>query len=438
MIAPSSPAAAAEREEAAPCWVSWKRLPFCWRCTVVRGAKQQPPAGRPRIACAQRRACSAEAVCCWCGLLLLLAFLLFVLTAYWTCITLPVHRLHRLHDAVSDGADNNKIEKTNVVVARVLSLNMFLRTDGITDDATAAENDFKQERLEYFIAHVMENYDILLLQETWSVNDAGRKKRLVSAARDKGFEYFTRSRCAIGGLMDAMLLILSRHPLVSTHEHTFTKAIGVDAYATKGVLHARAWLHGEENCAVDLFATHLQAGGGEEGAVVRSLQTREVAAFVDAQRGSVIPPAVVAGDFNINGRTSDGNGTTGARYAEMMRDLSLKKGGGGALEVVFPRNAIRHSNSETRVLPVTSPVRTEEGGSKLVGQNNTRGTCLDYVFFGAGGGREVQGVLGSGRVNPLFTSSGSPFVTVSDHYAVEFNLTCNRTQTGGVKRRHLV
>ena len=129
--------------------------------------------------------------------------------------------------------------------------------------------------------------------------------------------------------MDAMLLILSRHPLVSTNEYTFSKAIGIDAYAAKGVLHARALLHGEEACAVDLYSTHLQAGGGDEGSRVRSAQTIEVAKFIDAQRrgGGKILPAVVGGDFNINGRTSDQNGTINPRYQEMLRDLSLDEGG---------------------------------------------------------------------------------------------------------------
>ena len=229
--------------------------------------------------------------------------------------------------------------------------------------------------------------------------------------------------------MDAMLLILSRHPLVSTNEYTFSKAIGIDAYAAKGVLHARALLHGEEACAVDLYSTHLQAGGGDEGARVRSAQTIEVAKFIDAQRrgGGKILPAVVGGDFNINGRTSDQNGTINPRYQEMLRDLSLDEG--GRLEVLFPRNV----TNVQRVLPVTSPKRRNKGTSKLQDQDSTQGTCLDYAFFSSG--QDSRVVAGAARVNPLFAARGGsesgasqyPFLTVSDHYAVEFNLTCNLT-----------
>ena len=106
----------------------------------------------------------------------------------------------------------------------------------------------------------------------------------------------------------------------------------------------------------------------------------------------------------------------------MMQDLSLKE---GELKVVFPLDA-------SRVLPVTSPKRTKDGGSKLVDQDSTQGTCLDYVFYGLGRGENgergdggVRAIPGSGRVNALFASD-SPFVTVSDHFGVELNLTCER------------
>ena len=41
----------------------------------------------------------------------------------------------------------------------------------------------------------LDNYDVVLLQETWITNSAGRKERLVAAARKRGFGFWVRSAC---------------------------------------------------------------------------------------------------------------------------------------------------------------------------------------------------------------------------------------------------
>ena len=51
----------------------------------------------------------------------------------------------------------------------------------------------------------LDNYDVVLLQETWITNSAGRKERLVAAARKRGFGFWVRSACR-GDLIDAMLV----------------------------------------------------------------------------------------------------------------------------------------------------------------------------------------------------------------------------------------
>ena len=71
------------------------------------------------------------------------------------------------------------------------------------------DNDWKNERLDLFIATKLANYDILLLQEVWTPMNEGRKEKLMQAAQEQGFPYYVRSAC-LGKLTDAMLLILSR------------------------------------------------------------------------------------------------------------------------------------------------------------------------------------------------------------------------------------
>ena len=118
------------------------------------------------------------------------------------------------------------------------------------------------------------------MQETWITNSARRKERLVSAARSHGLNFWVRSACR-GDPIDAMLLILSRHPLVASKEHTYKARMGLEDLASKGVLHARAWINGNSSCAVDFYDTHLQAEEEETGGdEVRSQQTQELVEFV--------------------------------------------------------------------------------------------------------------------------------------------------------------
>ena len=44
---------------------------------------------------------------------------------------------------------------------RLLTLNLFLRPIGIS--STEVGNDYKQERLEYFCKHYLEDYDVICL-----------------------------------------------------------------------------------------------------------------------------------------------------------------------------------------------------------------------------------------------------------------------------------
>ena len=76
---------------------------------------------------------------------------------------------------------------TNATSVRVLSYNVFLRTNVATDRETSAQNDYKDERLTLLIDEQLDKFDIILLQETWGALDGGRKRRLVGyGAKDIG------------------------------------------------------------------------------------------------------------------------------------------------------------------------------------------------------------------------------------------------------------
>jgi len=142
---------------------------------------------------------------------------IFFLAIFWSCLTMPEGSIVRGEEVVPSanavlatsaqqhGHHSASVrERAAQGQVRVISYNFFLRPDLLTDASTAGENDFKDERLELLVEK-LDNYDVVLLQETWITNSAGRKERLVAAARKRGFGFWVRSACR-GDLIDAMLV----------------------------------------------------------------------------------------------------------------------------------------------------------------------------------------------------------------------------------------
>jgi endonuclease/exonuclease/phosphatase family metal-dependent hydrolase len=99
----------------------------------------------------------------------------------------------------------------------------------------------------------------------------------------------------LGLVQGSGLLILSKFPILESATKRFTRATGTDRFARKGVLHARVELPGGQE--VDLFNTHLNAGGAEVDPI-RAHQAGEMADFITRRRGAG-RPVVALGDFNF-------------------------------------------------------------------------------------------------------------------------------------------
>ncbi|MCB9674341.1 MAG: endonuclease/exonuclease/phosphatase family protein [Alphaproteobacteria bacterium] len=91
---------------------------------------------------------------------------------------------------------------------------------------------------------------------------------------------------------DHGLALRSPHPLSNEAVHTFRTERGFDAWKAKGVLSAEVDLGGDP---VRVAVTHLQSGGGQRNAGVRSAQVDELLAAV----GTSDAPLVLMGDFNF-------------------------------------------------------------------------------------------------------------------------------------------
>ena len=384
--------------------------------------------------CLRRAECALAFVCQWVCLVLTGLGVGFVWVVYWSCITLPLAELGAL-DAAAAHEHNVSRQVYQPRVAReraarglvnVISLNMYLRSNPIAARWTRGDNDFKNERLEAFLAR-LDDYDVLLLlQEVWPTWDEGRKARLVNSARDRGFRFFARSACR-GRPVSGMLLIMSRHVLTHAHELAYEEATGTDSLASKGALWVRAFVNGERACQVDLFNTHMQAEGRWGGDGMRWRQIGALGRHVRATLGDAATPAVVAGDFNVNGRTALDDGTPSHLYHRIVRELALNESGWELTDVVASDNMGQ----------IRATVAPDGPHSKiLMPLNESDGIGLDFAFFvrpsapspvsgpAPPDGHAVRPVPGSGRVDPMLVE-GRPFGSISDHWAVTFTLSCS-------------
>jgi hypothetical protein len=97
---------------------------------------------------------------------------------------------------------------------------------------------------------------------------------------------------------DDTIALVTRLPIVETHEMIYGNRYGSDSYGAKGALHARLSRDGK---SLDVFVTHLQASGSSE---IRAAQIEELASFVE-QYSSPSVPSLLLGDLNVLGLTPE-------------------------------------------------------------------------------------------------------------------------------------
>ena len=144
------------------------------------------------------------------------------------------------------------------------------------------------------------------------------------------------------------LLLLSRYPVRHVDRYTFHHKAGFDAWAKKGVIHAVVCRDAasDSNDCLDVFATHLQAGALHQAP--RLGQVQELAHFIHTIRtASPDRPAVVMGDFNING-VSDPSDPAASQYLVLRDALSTADSGLVDLWASQPTASPGYTNSRRR------------------------------------------------------------------------------------------
>ncbi|KAJ1675230.1 hypothetical protein EV182_001676 [Spiromyces aspiralis] len=353
---------------------------------------------------------------------------------------------------------------------RVLTQNMFIRPPGIKNN----DNDFKDERLEYFIDEILPNYDIVCLQEMFEFG-SNRRRLLLNAARQLGFGYYVASptKNVWDMQIDGGLVILSRFPIVKHERVTYKRGMMSDWLASKGVLYAKvAVAHPQISSSepgtasyLHIFTTHTQASYGSPVLMTQSdvkhrlLQLHQFHNFLE----EVLPkhradgePVVLVGDFNVDSRAH--NLEEGSPYERERQDgIETSDEGKAMIDIICGRGidpAVLGSRNKdefkgkviyefedllyTRhgyhpvtfgnivVDPETGVARAREQ-VLTTKQDNMVMHSIDYVLW-YNPGEPTNGVkaeMDDVAVVPNFVS-GKSFTQISDHYGVGAIISFNK------------
>ncbi|KAI9592426.1 Endonuclease/exonuclease/phosphatase [Syncephalis fuscata] len=214
---------------------------------------------------------------------------------------------------------------------RLAQYNFFMRPPGINSNG----NDYKTERLAYFIENELSQFDIIAFQEMFAFGSE-RRTELIKAAYTNGYAYSVSSprHSGFGLRIDGGLVLISRFPIVRSAVLTFDRGIDSDWFAAKGVIYAKLDVGGKN---LHIFTTHLQASYSmdypmtDSSVKVRMKQLYDMRRFMDEQlRNETASDATIfAGDLNINGRPFDSKAADrGESSQEYGLAMSIIRGDG--------------------------------------------------------------------------------------------------------------
>lgn len=175
--------------------------------------------------------------------------------------------------------------------------------------------------------------------------------------------------------------VVTRLPVLEQHATEYSKARGFDRLADKGAVHAR--VRANNGQPIDIFASHLQAGGGN--ASIRAHQLGELRDFISRHSDPDVP-FLVLGDMNLKTPEEQSNAIRilqGARSG--VRDAWQWRGSGECVT---------------------------KGDS---------GRCLDFIYVGNVSGERP---LGLDRIAVRkFEDAASRSGYLSDHFGLEAGFT---------------
>jgi endonuclease/exonuclease/phosphatase family metal-dependent hydrolase len=183
--------------------------------------------------------------------------------------------------------------------------------------------------------------------------------------------------------------IISRFPIVETHQHIYHARAPRSLWAGHGVLHARLERGGQLPMAdqIDVFVTHLATARTLE---VQRRQIEELTAFIKQYRDPEIP-LLLMGDFNLRG-LSDAQADPNSEYARLMGFLDAEL---GLVDIGRHLGGTNHDDNPAQ----------------------HRKVRIDYIFLSRGGLAATESDV---RIQEF---PDRRWGTLSDHAAVEARLT---------------
>jgi len=336
------------------------------------------------------------------ALVVLIPLSTILVTLKGSCVVmpLPASARHLIHGA--------KPWTQPVTRMRILSLNFYMRPMGVSD----MHGDYKKERLQDFIHHHLDDFDVLSLQEMFSTFSL-RRNELVLAAQRQGFSYVASSpppsalsfKC-----FDAGLLILSRYPLEDVAFMEFDQSCHSDSLANKGALRASVRFGPEPLDTIRLFNTHLQASYSHKDVSATTVALQQLRQVFDLIREDLSrsqhEAVLLAGDLNLDAFEED----TYSRITDLckpieMQDL-LRKQFGASVGTCISNIDARGVDMGTRRR--TKAEREEKGFTEVH-------MCLDYQLFFEGSSRRLSHL--QTRVEE-FEFISNPFGRLTDHAGI--------------------
>ncbi|WP_407548847.1 sphingomyelin phosphodiesterase [Streptomyces sp. Pv4-95] len=164
-------------------------------------------------------------------------------------------------------------------------------------------------------ADFFQGNDVVVLQEAFDNSSSEALKSRAAAQYPHQTPVVGRSKDgwdATGGAYSALtpedggVTLLSKWPVLRKEQYIYKDACGSDSYSNKGFVYAVLDVHGTK---VHVVGTHTQSTdsgcGTGEAAADRAKQLKEVDAFLDAKNIPADEEVMVAGDLNIDSRSSE-------------------------------------------------------------------------------------------------------------------------------------
>jgi sphingomyelin phosphodiesterase len=203
---------------------------------------------------------------------------------------------------------------------RVLTYNTFLFSKNLYPNWGQDHRAAEIPKTSFF-----QGNDVVVLQEAFDNSSSDALLNNASAQYPYRTPVVGRSKSgwdATGGAYSALtpedggVTVLSKWPIVRKEQYVYKDACGSDRWSNKGFAYAELNIDGAR---VHVVGTHTQSTdpgcGADEAAAKRSLQFKQLDAFLDAKNIPASEQVVVAGDFNVDFHSSE--------YSSMLADAGL-------------------------------------------------------------------------------------------------------------------